>query len=212
MPRAAKVSDETEEAPKRAPRRRVARAPRKSVVSSGEDAEVSVSERAPVRRKAPTRIEPVSPVASTMRTKQPTPRSLYVSGVLGVLALAGAVLIGVSDSGQINTAAVISERNARVAAGEVVPGAEAESSSVVPVQNASPVRPVSSGGRPMSASVDPTTIATDTASSTASTSETLSEGAETSVSSSTDPETEDFEVAPVDAVVEEVPVEVTPAL
>jgi hypothetical protein len=139
MPR---VSTADSEVPKRAPRRRVAstRAPRKTVASADTPKNPiakTVSEPAPatpLRRKSPTKLptSPASPIAlyEASRSK----KNLFVSGSLFMLGLAIAAGIGYSDDGVINTASVISERNAQLAAG-VTSTEEGATSMLIPVQD-----------------------------------------------------------------------------
>ncbi len=177
MPRA---STEESEVKKRAPRRRVAtpRAPRKiatKVAVAEEPVAEAVQPQTAPRRKAPTKLplSPASPVAlyEASRAK----KSLYVSGSLFMLGLAIAAGIGYSDTGVINTAAVISERNAQLAAGAA--SAEGGTASVyIPVQN-SASGPVD-GGLVSSGEVPPlvpaaSEVATSSASSTEAASSTV---------------------------------------
>lgn len=139
MPR---VSTADGEEKKRAPRRRVAtsRAPRKTVASAAAPktpVAKTIPEPAPatpLRRKAPTKLptSPASPIAlyEASRSK----KNLFVSGSLFMLGLAIAAGIGYSDKGVINTASVIAERNAQLAAG-VTSTDGGVTSMVVPVQN-----------------------------------------------------------------------------
>ncbi|MEZ4195436.1 MAG: hypothetical protein R3B53_03570 [Candidatus Paceibacterota bacterium] len=119
MPRVSSSSSEVE---KKAPRKRAVRsAPR--VASSDSVPEMP-------RRKAPTTFERTERVATKPRKK------LYITISVLLLGFALAAGIGYSDKGQIDITGVITERNAKVSAGESVEGeTSATSNTVVPVQN-----------------------------------------------------------------------------
>ncbi len=136
MPRVAKT--ETKEViPKRAPRRTVARAPRKATAASEAKEKptriVTGQGEAAPRRKAPTRLAETG-VVGTHPKHISQHKAIYVSGSLFAVGMIATLLIGYSDEGQINPAAVISEQNAR-AAGGGEPSADNSSDTVVPVQN-----------------------------------------------------------------------------
>ncbi len=139
MPRARIVGDEGKEAlPKRAPRRTVARAPRKKSIPTINTSVESRDDKYEItrpRRKAPTRI---LNSASTATGETKSRRNLYVSFGIVTLVIAGAIGFGYSDEGQINPATVISERNARLVAGELELDsidAGTPTETVIPVQN-----------------------------------------------------------------------------
>lgn len=192
MPR---VSNENDEAPKRAPRRRVAKP--KSVSASAE---------APVaapRRKSPSTL-PTANTSLASRSKRGTKKYVALGVMISGLALAA--FVGYSDKGQIDIASVISERNAKLTAG--VSGSEGGDSAsvIVPVQNTSNLP---NGG--LVGSTEPQVIppppvletATTTGTSTASSSDEVlppEEGSETT--------TEEEEL--VDPAIETTPTEVTP--
>lgn len=160
MPRAVK---EVEEAPKRAPRRRVAK-PKAAAVANEEVV-------AAPRRKAPTQI-PSEP--RVVRSGGKSMR-VYIFGVFLLVGFGAAAAIGYSDAGQININAVVSERNAKLSAGaasatDAGVGDQASGSYTIPVQNTSNLP---DGG--LNGSVNPTPVplppieeATTTATSTAS--------------------------------------------
>lgn len=188
MPKAS--STEESESPKRAPRRRVAtpRAPRKTVARTKAVPDTPVEE-APVvvRRKAPTKLplSPASPVAlyEASRAK----KSLFVSGSLLILGLAIAAGVGYSDKGVINTAAIVAERNAQLAAG-VTSTADGGTTMTIPVQNSA--SGLVDGGLVSSGEVPPlvpaaTEVTTTTASSTESASSTEPVADDEQVSSDT---------------------------
>jgi hypothetical protein len=175
MPR---VSSENSETPKRAPRRRVAKPKTVSVAS---EAPVSVP-----RRKSPTALPTSSPSVASRRkvsSKKYVALGLMISG----LAIAG--FIGYSDKGQIDIAAVITERNAKLTAG--VSGSEGgdPSSFIVPVQNTSNLP---DGG--LIGSTEPITVpappvvetGTTTSTSTATTTEEVVSTSEGDVSATTE--------------------------
>jgi hypothetical protein len=176
MPRVSAKSKEVESdvSEKRAPRRKVAtRVPRKTAAASTLSAEpvvASVSRRkAPIRTAAPM-------VEAPSRIKKE--KSLYISGSLFTLGVIAAALIGYSDTGQINTASVISERNARLAAGVGEAGSEiAAGATVIPVQNNPSTEP--DGGLVRSTDpvpvLVPSSATTSLATSTASTTDGVSE-------------------------------------
>lgn len=138
MPRAAKT-DSADTVPKRAPRRTVARAPRKTAPkgegerSTRATARVS-EESTPVRRKAPTRLAETTP-ALAVRPKAigQNKNAIFVSASLFAVGLIATLLIGYSDEGQINPAAVITEQNARAVAGGE--SSNDSTGAVIPVQN-----------------------------------------------------------------------------
>ncbi len=172
MPR---VSTDETEVIKRAPRRRVAaaRAPRKTATVRTKAKEVTppepeVAAEVVPRRKAPTKLplSPASPVAlyEASRAK----KNLFVSGSLFMLGLAIAAGIGYSDDGVINTASVIAERNAQLAAG-VTSTEPGSTSMLIPVQDSASGKVdgglVSSGEVPPLVP-SPTEVATTTGTST----------------------------------------------
>ncbi len=200
MPRAQTSTTEEDVKPKRAPRRRVAaategetkvkRAPRKRVsskktvvASTTTDEEARSESRVGevVERKAPTRLR--LPTSATSR------RGLYVSLSVLTLGLVGSVFIGLSDAGQIDTAAVISDRNERIISGQETQ-MEDKNGNIVPVKVVVPVQntnsapngglvPMAPSGQPTSAPVTaPVEMASTTeevvASSTATTTDELS--------------------------------------
>lgn len=177
MPRVAKT-DSLDTVPKRAPRRTVARAPRKTAAKAEGStrpvrAAVRVNEEgAPVRRKAPTRLTETTPaLAARPKAIGQNKNAIFVSGSLFAVGLIATLLIGYSDEGQINPAAVITEQNARAAAGEGSSGDASD--TVIPVQNTaaaaasyaeSGLVPAGAAARPEPApAVEP--VATTTASS-----------------------------------------------
>lgn len=134
-----KVSTETTEAPKRAPRKRAVRrvvtksdAPvRRTRAVSSVSRETSQS--APVRR-APVRVVSTEPKSN---------KKLYVVLTTIVFIAGAATWIGVSDAGQIDVNARITEMNEREAAAPNSGTENEPQSVVVPVQNTPPVVPVS---------------------------------------------------------------------
>lgn len=135
-----KVSTETTEAPKRAPRKRAVR----RVVTAG-DASIrrtrataprEVEDTAPVRR-APTRM--VSGEGKS-RTK------LYASLATFIFIAGAATWIGISDAGQIDVGARITEVNERAAQNQNEQSEQNGGTQTVeiPVQNTPPVVPLSS--------------------------------------------------------------------
>lgn len=127
MPRATSDTDVT---PVRAPRRRVARPRAKKVVP--DKAPVVVREKeTTVRRKAPTKIR--ENIASPRRF---TPK-VYVPLLIGVVTFMIAIVIGYSDKGEIDLAALTAQHNADVAAGSATTKDGDESSPapvIIPVQ------------------------------------------------------------------------------
>lgn len=160
MPRAVK---EVEEAPKRAPRRRVAK-PKAAAVASDEVV-------AAPRRKAPTQI-PSEP--RVVRSGGKSMR-VYIFGAFLVVGFGAAAAIGYSDAGQININAVVSERNAKLSAGaasatDAGVGDQSSGSYTIPVQNTSnlPDGGLNGNGSPEPVPLPPIEEATTTATSTAS--------------------------------------------
>ncbi len=137
-----KVSTETTEAPKRAPRKRAVR----RVVSSDDAPVRRTRVTAPAReavetasvRRAPTRM---------VSTERKNRNKLYASLAVTVFIAGAATWIGVSDAGVIDVDARITEMNERAAqnASENQTDQNGETRSVeIPVQNTPPVVPVSS--------------------------------------------------------------------
>lgn len=139
-----KVSTETTEAPKRAPRKRAVR----RVVAKSDTpvrrtrSAASVDRETPAvatPRKAPARVLTTEPKAKTNKTK------LYVVLASVVLVGGAAMWIGVSDAGQIDVTARINEVNEKAAAAPQADNQNNESQSiVVPVQDTPPVVPITS--------------------------------------------------------------------
>ena len=137
-----KASTETTEAPKRAPRKRAVR----RVVAAGD---------APVRRTraaAPRETVEVAPVrkapARVVESPQKKSRTKIYAAIGAFVFVAGAAAwIGVSDAGQINVDARITEVNERAAQNQNEQQSEqgSETQTVeIPVQNTPPVVPLSS--------------------------------------------------------------------
>jgi hypothetical protein len=141
MPRVAK-KDDTEEVVRKTPRRRTTRA---------DDTETSTSPRAPrartakprvnneassstPSRKAPTSIE--RPVSSRRRLSIPS----IITITIATLFVGTGVVIGLQDTGEIDVAKVIEERNERIARGELFEGEVAGVVSAPPDQNNNPFR------------------------------------------------------------------------
>ncbi len=190
-----KVSTETTEAPKRAPRKRAVR----RVVTAG-DASVrrtrataprEVEDTAPVRR-APTRM--VSGEGKS-RTK------LYASLGAFIFIAGAATWIGISDAGQIDVGARITEMNERAAQNQNEQSEQNGGTQTVeiPVQNTPPVVPLSSlRGRGVgTADVEQPTpeVPPESASTTEEGTETSTEGeAATEETTGTEGESTDTEV------------------
>lgn len=136
-----KVSIENSSAPKRAPRKRAVR----RVVAAG-DAPLRRTRVAPSREAvdvAPVRRAPTQMVSTERKSRT----KLYASLAVVVFIAGTATWIGVSDAGQINVDARITEMNERATqnANENQPSTNGETRSVeIPVQNTPPVVPVSS--------------------------------------------------------------------
>lgn len=217
MPRVAKT-DSPDTVPKRAPRRTVARAPRKSAskVEGGERpqrAAVRASgENTPVRRKAPTRLAESTPaLAARPKAIGQNKNAIFVSGSLFAVGLIATLLIGYSDEGQINPAAVITEQNARAAAGESSSGDTSD--TVIPVQNTaaaaasyaeSGLVPAGAAARPEPApAAEP--VATTTASSTVEGTETATTTEATTADSTENESPVDVSTDTDEAAVSELP-------
>lgn len=119
---------EADSAPKGVTRRRTTRAasPTTTRKTSGPRA------RAPVRvaRKAPT------PIRATANTNRKLIRLNLVVVVFCIAAIGGSVAYGMSDKGALDPSTIITERNDRIAQGEVVPtdAASGKRTVAVPVQ------------------------------------------------------------------------------
>ncbi len=91
-----------------------------------------------IRRKAPTNlVEDVGEARDTTK-KSSGFRRFYVAGGVLVASLIGAVMIGRSDTGPINTAAIIAERNAQIIAGtenQAGNNGEVATEQIIPVQS-----------------------------------------------------------------------------
>ncbi len=161
-------SSEKNEAPKRAPRRRVAKPKTVSVVA---DTPVSAS-----RRKSPTTL-PTS--SNSMNSHRKVSPKKYVALGLMISGLAIATFIGYSDKGQIDITAVISERNSKLTAG--VSGNEGINTTnvTVPVQNTSnlPDGGLVGSTEPASVPLPPIVETATTSTTTASSTEEGSESA-----------------------------------
>ena len=187
MPKA--TTTETTEAPKRAPRRRVAK-----VVTPEE----GVVKRAVVprpRRKAPTKLESESESFAPTSTNAPlvkVRRGLYVKAGLLVASFAVAAVIGYSDEGQINIKGLIEERNAVILSDNAAAQSKAGEGEIAPVTAMIPVQNTTSdlpdGGlrstdalpTPQPEAMVSETIATTTASSTDEVASSTENGTETS--------------------------------
>jgi len=212
MPRAI----ESDDAPKRTPRRRASssrasvdgvprkRAPRKRVATPA-TSESTIRQTEPVverevERKAPT---PLASSRSRSRAKQ---LQIMVSTVIVLIGVGTSAAVGMTDKGQIDVNQTIEERNERIRTGQV--SAE-ENTIIVPVQNTN-VRQADGGmtGRGVGAAPPPPPVDTmasstdDMASSTeamaSSTDETIENGdaessTETADSESTEENTEPTE-------------------
>jgi hypothetical protein len=180
MPRAS--TEITDEAPKRAPRKRAVRrtvpkaeapvrrtrTPRATTSKTREGETVSA---APARR-APTPFAARAEASGTARK-----RLMVVVGVL-LVAVSVAAFIGFSDSGQIDVSSRINEANSRtpVATQEVQGGDGTQTEGQIPVQNNTPPAAISGlkgrgvGTPPVTQEAPPTEPATTT-DATASTTE-----------------------------------------
>ncbi len=147
MPRAS--TDTTEEAPKRAPRKRAVRRTvtkadtpvrrtRTPRVSQSRDAEESVAVPTPVR-KAPT------PFAAKAAANNSLRKRLIITGAAFLLVSGAAAFIGFSDDGVIDVSTRIKEANERVpvATEEVTGDNGAQADGQVPVQTGTPPAAIS---------------------------------------------------------------------
>lgn len=130
-----KVSIDPADSPKKVPRKRAV----KAVVSNAEEVVTSSARAATVgqtARKAPARI--VVPAVKPPASK----RAIKILAVV-VLMLVVSVWVGVSDSGQIDVNARITERNNKITSGEASgeTNSTGAQSVVVPVQNSAPSVP-----------------------------------------------------------------------
>ena len=192
-----KVSTETTEAVKRAPRKRAVRrvvtksdTPVKRVRTAAPRTRVEASD-APVR-KAPARVVEVAEVKSR--------KKLYTVLSAVVLVAGAATWIGVSDAGAIDVTARINEVNERAASAPRADESEDTTQSiVVPVQNTPPVVEVSNLRRRGVGTADvaqPTTEPAVVTEETATTSEEVVEGEVTQEGSEeTPPESSTEEVS-----------------
>ena len=139
-----KVSTETTETPKRAPRKRaVRRVVTKSDAPVRRTRTVSTSSRettvSSAPRKAPVRVVSSESSTKTNKTK------LYVVLTTIVLIGGAATWIGVSDAGQIDVTARLNENNERAANAPQNDSQDNDPQSiVVPVQDTPPVVPITS--------------------------------------------------------------------
>lgn len=125
MPRI--IADE-KDAPRKTPRKRAIR----RIISRDDVSPRKIELVSEASRKAPSNISPKE------NSKFTSKKSLIIGGVL-LSAVIASVLIGTSDSGQINVATVIDERNEKIASGENFDdGSSSGSSTAVPVQNTAP--------------------------------------------------------------------------
>lgn len=91
-----------------------------------------------IKRKAPTRLKAEKEeIEKIVAENKKSSRKLYIGVALAVISFGIASFIGFTDDGQIDVSAVIAERNARVASGNINPeiDGDAPTSIVVPVQN-----------------------------------------------------------------------------
>lgn len=159
-----KANSDTTEVPKRAPRRRV---PRKTTrVGATEEATLAISTPT-VRRKSPTSF-------ATPAQKNPQKNyAAYVPAAVLLVSAVAAVLIGVSDAGQIDIQELVANQNTQTQASNDDSSGES-STMTIPVQNNPSTVP--GGGLLPSAdqSVPTPTLleASDTASTTASSTDT----------------------------------------
>ncbi len=177
------LSEETKRAPRRQVVRKVSATRTRKTPVSKVEFEKTVSETP--ARKAPSNI---SEHKSSFR---PSRKAVVFSGVFTAV-LATAVWIGTSDSGQINVASKIEERNNQIANGEFTDDNSSGSggSQVVPVQNGIPTVPNGGlKGRGVgTASVSSQQASVVTASSTENATSTEATSTETVNNSETTPE------------------------
>lgn len=201
MPRTTTTKKDIADAePKRTARRTVAkrvttRAPRTRRKDDVVEDEVTVKSTSAPRRKAPTVNPPLEVFASELShvpQKEKARRTLYVSGALFSIGLIAAVMIGYTDSGQIDTSSIITQHNDRVTSGQVAAGGDdtggqgGTTERVIPVQNSAnqlpngglvPVsddvaaaiaamQPASEGESVATSSATSTDVSTDTATTT----------------------------------------------
>ena len=168
---------------KRAPRKRAVR----RVVSKEEAPQRKSETPVEASRKAPTRI------VTKEKSKRGYKKMMIVGGIL-LLGFGAAAYIGNSDSGQINIASVIDERNKQTAAGNNSGDGSSGASTVIPVQNTAPPSVPNGGlrGRGVGTAkvVTPPPIVEEATSSATSTATSTDDSIETDEEAGDEPEAE----------------------
>jgi hypothetical protein len=146
MPRASQETVEDVSVPKkRAPRKRVPKAEgetvprprvRRSTKKATEEVRVSAATTVTEEPEAPTRKAP-TPLAAKKQNAKRSTKVLWGALIFAAILTTTGIMIGLSDSGQIDVVAVVNERNEKINRGEVRDEAGNPVTINVPVQNAS---------------------------------------------------------------------------